>query len=402
MTDELLRFSALAAEAAASGVIARLTFSRPTEKDAPIKVTASQYTSDTGALMVKIESFLSDGKNIRKNYTADEVGPIFESLSEQYRQGNLTVGGKEAQYIVSKKGKVTLSGEAAARRELSSAVPAALGGTDKKKRYFWCGSEEWLTALGISDKNGRVHDKRQSKFRQINRFTELLDDVYGELPKEGELRVCDLCCGKSYLSFAVYEYLTKIQGRQVNMLCVDRKRDVIADCAAIAEAIGAAGLHFVAADVSDDTVYRNAFGEVASVDLTVSLHACDIATDIVLRRAVMMNSRLILSTPCCHHELYGKIKSAPLSFITSHSMLSQKLTDAVTDGLRVKMLEVEGYRTSTVELIDPDETPKNVLIRAVKRKKPVDRDRLISEYNATVAFLGLDGSYYDIYSHNAR
>ncbi len=176
------------------------------------------------------------------------------------------------------------------------------------------------------------------------------------------------------------------------MIGVDRKTDVIAYCEDVARKIGADGLSFVAADVSDDDVYKR-FGGV--VDLVVSLHACDIATDIVLRRTVKLGARVILSTPCCHHELYGKLRAPELSFITSHSMLSQKLNDAVTDGLRVKMLEAEGYKTSTVELIDPDETPKNVMIRAVKAR---GRDeRRISEYNAIVDFLGIGGSYYDIY-----
>ena len=182
------------------------------------------------------------------------------------------------------------------------------------------------------------------------------------------------------------------------MLAVDRKADVISYCRRVANDVGADDLHFVAADIADESVYDEAFGAGTAVDLTISLHACDIATDLVLRRAVKMRSRVILSTPCCHHELYGKIKSEPLSFITSHSMLSQKLTDAVTDGLRVKMLEVEGYRVETVELIDPDETPKNVMIRARLRKSHgYDRRRLTDEYNAIIDFLGLFGSYYDIY-----
>ncbi len=183
------------------------------------------------------------------------------------------------------------------------------------------------------------------------------------------------------------------------MLCVDRKRDVMEFCKGVSEQIGAEGLIFKTADIADDAVYDAAFGENARTDLVVSLHACDTATDLVLRRAVTMGARVILSTPCCHHELNGKIKCQELSFLTSHSMLSRKLTDAVTDGLRVMMLEAEGYRASTVELIDPDETPKNLMIRAVKRRRfgETDRAKKTAEYNDAIAFLGLDGSYYDIY-----
>ena len=391
------RFAQLASGAARSGVLSRVTFSRPSADGEELRVTATLYRSADGSVMVRADTALSDGKVIRKNYTPDESGAYFKLLSARYRQGNLSAGGAEAQYMVSKKGKATLSGERAVSDAISSAAPTVVGDADTKQRYFWDGGEDFLVALGISDKNGRVHDKRQSKFRQINRFTELLDDVYGSLPSEGTLTVCDLCCGKSYLSFAVYAYLTAVRGRSVRMLGVDRKRDVIEYCESVAREIGADGLHFVAADVSDDNVYGQ-FGGRA--DLVVSLHACDIATDIVLRRAVELDARVILSTPCCHHELYGKVKSAPLSFITSHSMLAQKLNDAVTDGLRVKMLEAEGYRVATVELIDPDETPKNVMIRAVKKRGQRNRDKLIGEYNAIVDFLGIAGSYYDIYREN--
>ncbi len=397
--SDISQFTSLISGAIETEALSRLTFSRPMRADLPTKVTSSLYRSKGGEVMVATESMMADGKCIRKNRSKHDAAEHLSSLTAEYRQGNLAVGGREAQYIVSKKGKVSVSGIGAVREALSSPSAAPISvGADNEKRYFWQGDEPWLIALGISDASGRVHDKRRSKFRQINRFTELLDDIYGELPPEGELNVCDLCCGKSYLSFAVYEYLTEKRGRRVNMLAVDRKRDVIEYCAGVAASVGAEGLRFVAADIADESesVYDDAFGKDAKVDLTVSLHACDIATDLVLRRAVKLSSRVIMSTPCCHHELYGKIKSAPLSFITSHSMLSQKLTDAVTDRLRVKMLEVEGYKVETVELIDPDETPKNVLIRA-RRRLSADREKLMSEYNSIIEFLGLSGSYYDIY-----
>ncbi len=398
LTSPKDRFVSLAADASGTGAIRRLTFSRPKQKaDAP-KVTVTQYRSSSGEIMLRLDTFYDDGKNVRKNSPVSDAWKIFGTLFDAYKQGNLSLGSAEAQYMTSKKGASTVTGEVVVRAALASGICGELGSTDKEKRYFWRGDEPWLIALDISDKNGRVHDKRQSKFRQINRFTELLDDVYCELPADGRLTVCDLCCGKSYLSFAVYEYLTKIRGRDVLMLCVDRKRDVIDYCGGVAALIGAHGLRFVAGDVSNEAIYDDVFGEGEHVDLVVSLHACDIATDIVLRRAVKLGTRVILSTPCCHHELNGKIKAPELQFLTAHSMLARKLTDAVTDGLRVLMLEAEGYKTSTVELIDPDETPKNLMIRAVRKKAAKGREKLVSEYNAAIAFLGLSGSYYDIYS----
>ncbi len=397
MQNEIMRFSQLAEHAAIAGALRKVTLSVPST-DAPYKkVTLSLYVDSSDSLMVSAEMLQDDGKMIRKNHAPDSIRSLLSELLPKYSRANLLTPSAEAQLMTSKKGKTTLIGEANVKRALESGELAQTKtGNNDKKKYIFDGGEKWLYLLGISNSDGRIHDKKQSKFRQINRFTELLDDVYDKLPQTGTLNVCDLCCGKSYLSFAVYEYLTAHKHRTVNMLGIDRKRDVIEYCNETAKKIGADGLHFVAADIGEDKVYTDAFGD-GDIHLTVSLHACDIATDIVLRRAVLMKSRIILSTPCCHHELYGKLNSQPLCFITDHSMLAQKLNDAVTDGLRVRMLEVEGYRVDTVELVDPEETPKNILIRAVKRKNSVNREKLAEEYKKIIEFLGLSGSYYDIY-----
>ncbi len=208
-SDAARAFVSLAVKAASAGALKKLTFSRPKPGAGAFKAAASEYRSASGELMIKLEYLLEDGKNIRKNVRLEDAGKTIAELSSSYKQGNLILDGAEAQYLTSKKGKTTLSGIRRAELALESEAARELGGADREKNYFWHGGEGWLIALGISDKNGRVHDKRQSKFRQINRFTELLDDVYGELPETGTLNVCDLCCGKSYLSFAVYEYLTK-------------------------------------------------------------------------------------------------------------------------------------------------------------------------------------------------
>lgn len=234
---------------------------------------------------------------------------------------------------------------------------------DRDKQYILQGDEPFLRLLDICDERGRVRDKRQAKFRQINRFLELVRDCLGDLPAEGPLRICDLCCGKSYLSFATYHYFANILGREVRMTGVDLKPDVIAYCSGVAKRLGWDGLEFLCGDVS-----RYSAG--GAVDLVVSLHACDIATDFVLERAVAWRAKVILSTPCCHHELNHHIDCAALSFITEHSMLRQKLCDAATDALRLKYLEAHGYRVSAPELIDPEETPKNIMLRGIREQNP--------------------------------
>ncbi len=179
---------------------------------------------------------------------------------------------------------------------------------------------------------------------------------------DGELTVCDLCCGKSYLSFAVYHYFANIKQYKVTMTGVDLKADVIEHCNKTAAALGFDGLQFVCMDIKE-------FVPETLPSLVISLHACDIATDLVLTKAAEWKTDVILSTPCCHHELNHHINCPPLSFVTDYSMLRQKLCDAATDALRLCRLEAQGYATMALELIDPDETPKNIMLRAVRKKK---------------------------------
>lgn len=287
----------------------------------------------------------------------------------------------------SKGGKEILLGASpilAALKPSGTAAPkrVTLGGNDRVKNRILTGAEPFLIKLEVSDPNGRVHDKKQSKFRQINRFLELIRDVEDNLPASGTLRICDLCCGKSYLSFAVYHYFSVIKGRDVRMVGVDMKAEVMDDCNAIARSLHMDGLSFVCADVS---LYD--FGE--PVDMVISLHACDTATDLVLDKAIEWRAKLVLSTPCCHHELNRTLNCEPLSFIADHSMLRQKLCDAATDALRLKRLEANGYEVSALELIDPEETPKNVMLRGILRYNPDSARcrKAAEEYKAARAFL---------------
>ena len=202
---------------------------------------------------------------------------------------------------------------------------------------------------------------------------------------QDRLCVCDLCCGKSYLTFAIFWYFTEILNKKVEMYGVDLKKDVIEYCSSVAEKLGYKGLHFECGDVSN-------FTPPDMPDLVVSLHACDVATDYVLAGAIKNRAKVILSTPCCQHEIQNQLKCNALSLITEYSLLKQKLAVAATDALRAKMLEIHGYKVTVCELIDPEETPKNVLIRAVKRERPIQGitvKKLIDEYNSTCDFLGI-------------
>lgn len=335
-----------------------------------------------GERIFQLTTFMSDGKAIHRNYTLAEAPSVFASLAvEGCRQTNLLAPVGECEIKLSKKGKLFVADRIAVDSESASA-----SSHDHDKRYLIDAREhsEFLSALGVCDQNGRVFDKKRAKYRQINRFLELLDDVYGELPSEGLLTVCDLCCGKSYLTFAVYYYLTKLKGRSVQMYGVDRKTDVMEFCSALAKKLSCEGLTFLAMNIED-------FTPPAAIDLVISLHACDIATDIVLAYAIRQKAKVILSTPCCQHELFHTVKSPELDFIMRYSILGQKFCDAATDALRALRLEAEGYQTEALELIDPEETPKNVMIRAIRSKKiqPKKKELAMEKYRAALTLLGV-------------
>jgi predicted RNA methylase len=369
--------------AAQKGAIKKAVLSKPTDA-ANVKCTLT-LRHVGGKTVLQAETLRADNKALHQNIAPDDLSRIGEVASD-WAQINLITTLGDCELRSSKKGKVTLLGGDKLSRALAEndAPCAKIESNNREKNYILSGNEPFLKLLDVSDESGRVRDKRQSKFRQINRFLELIRDCLSHLPSEGTLRICDLCCGKSYLSFAAYHYFTMVLGRDVRMTGVDLKPDVVAYCNEVAKKLNFNGLEFLCGDV-------NKYECDEHVHLVISLHACDIATDFVLNKATEWQADVILSTPCCHHEMNHTIDCEALSFITEHSMLRQKLCDAATDALRLKRLEACGYTVCALELIDPEETPKNIMLRALKRRNfdqnSTEAKRLQEEYLAAKAFL---------------
>ncbi len=371
--------------AAECKALKKATFSK--SKDKSIIKTVLTLKNISGKTCLQAESFHSDNKAKHKNIALDGAAhSILCEMIDLHMQVNLITTAGECEYKSSKSGKITLIGVSALTAKLSSSsvVEAEIKGNNHQKNHIIDGSAPFLQHLGVSDTNGRIYDKKQSKFRQINKFVENVRDIYSHLPEEGELVVYDLCCGKSYLSFAVYHYLKNVMGRDVKMYGVDLKADVIDYCNSVAREVGFDGLEFFCEDITKYECERKPH-------LVISLHACDIATDIVLQKAIDEEARVILSTPCCHHELNHTINCKSLAFVTEYSMLRQKLCDAATDALRLKKLEANNYSCVAMELIDPEETPKNILLRAIKKPNtPANLKRAQAaqqEYEAAKTFL---------------
>ncbi len=380
---------ALIVRTAECGVLKKAILSKPDSSE--IKKTVLSLREISGIEMLQAESFYADNKAKHKNIDKNNEEELFQLISG-YSQINLYTTIGDCEYKISRSGNAVLLGGDKLLRKLDNIDGIGVEqikridpvGNNKKKNYILCGDEPFLKLLEVSDKNGRVYDKKQAKFRQINRFLELVRDIEGHLPESGALRICDLCCGKSYLSFAVYHYFAVIKGREVKMTGVDLKSDVIEYCSSVASQLSFDGLEFLCGDV-------NLYNTEDKVDMVVSLHACDIATDIVIGKAIEWEARVILSTPCCHHEMNRLLDCESLKFISDYSMLRQKLCDAATDALRLKLMEANGYETAALELIDPEETPKNIMLRGIKKqnfdKNSEKAHALYAEYEKTYRFL---------------
>jgi len=372
-------------------ILQKLTLSKCEDKS--VTKATGRLIEIKGNLYLALEHFFENGKVTQKNIPAEEAAEIISSLiPDSFKQLNITTSNGNCEVKVSRKNKITIIDHI--KRESTDTVCLT---HNREKQYIIPADSpvDFLIALGVQDPTGFIYDKKRSKFRQINRFLEIVSDVEDHIVSGNDLYILDLCCGKSYLSFALYYYFTTLRGYTVTMDCVDLKKDVIDFCAALADKLHYSGLHFIAGDIRSFPIQR-------TPDLTVSLHACDIATDIVLAKGIDSGSRVILSTPCCHHEMMHQLKPQGIftDFLLEHSILKQKLADAATDALRCKVLEINGYDVTALELIDPEETPKNVLIRAIKRKNVNAKrtDELKKQYQQICELLGIHPYLQDGYT----
>lgn len=279
---------------------------------------------------------------------------------QTYKQLELHATTKEAHVLISKKGKITMK-----EKEIKSGscLKAADLSHNKKKKYILEPNQkvEFLVDLGVQTKEGRIVNARYDKFRQINRFLEFIEDILPQISKEREISILDFGCGKSYLTFAMYYYLKVLKGYQVRITGLDLKEDVINNCNTLSKKYGYDGLTFSVGDIAN---YENGAG----VDMVVTLHACDTATDYALAKAIHWGAKVILSVPCCQHELNGQIQNEILAPVFKYGLIKERMAALFTDVIRAQLLESEGYEVQILEFIDMEHTPKNILIRAVKGK----------------------------------
>ena len=290
------------------------------------------------------------------------------AMGNEFKQLNSWDEKHEHMIRISTKGKPSYSHRAAAGK-----VQINESNNRKKNYILQEGVDiEPLRDMGIFTSEGRVVSSMQDKYRQINRFIEMIDDEVSKLPKKDELRVIDFGCGKSYLTFILYYYLTVVKGVKVRMTGLDLMADVIKKCNEAARKYNYDGLNFELGDI-------NGYKPDGDIDIIVTLHACNTATDFALYNAIKWNSKLIFSVPCCQHELNSQMKSENLNLLTRYGIIKERTAALMTDAVRANLLEECGYRTQLLEFVDLEHTPKNILIRAVKRNNSKADPRYLKE-----------------------
>lgn len=340
----------------------QMTISGPRNKEGIRKIKIRPVMLK-GELKYQVSETLGQ-KELHHNYRKEELIPYVQQKMEgQFRQLQMEGGSARGSVLVSKKGKMTIQVKemqgSCCKQEVS------LEHNRKKKYLLQEGIPvPFLIDLGVMNQEGRILKPKYDKFKQLNRFLEFIEDVLPKLDREREITVLDFGCGKSYLTFAMYHYLKELRGYDVKIIGLDLKADVIETCSGLARKYGYEKLQFLQGDIAS---YKG----TGRVDMVVTLHACDTATDYALAKAVAWDASVILSVPCCQHELNGQISNEILEPVFSYGILRERFAAILTDGLRAKILESQGYDTQILEFIDMEHTPKNLLIRAVKSSKGV-------------------------------
>lgn len=334
--------------------VKKIIISNPTRNTNEFKKLVVEIKSGVKYQISKYTKTQVFHENLSKKDIASRCYELTEGL---FKQINGMSDSEEHIILISKKGKATYK----VKKKADDKVVLNKKALEGKKNYIL---EEGmkippLVDMGVFTSDGSVVKSKYDKYKQINRFIEILDDgiSQGNITK---LNVIDFGCGKSYLTFVVYYYLTKIKNIEVNMIGLDLKESVIKNCNEAAKKYGYDNLHFELGDING---YKTPF----DVDMVITLHACDTATDFALYNAVMWNAKMIFSVPCCQHELNKQIKTEDLNILSRYGIIKERFCALATDAIRANILECQGYKTQILEFVDFDNTPKNLLIRAVRR-----------------------------------
>lgn len=342
------------------------------------QIIISNPRSREQALKVKVRPVLLKGKInfqetitrgtqvFHENFTKEEIQErIIQYMQKEFRQLEAVSVDGRLTALVSKKGRITVK---CTRQSEASKILPDMSHNRAKQYLLQEGTPvPFLVDLGVQTGEGMIVRSRYDKFKQINRYLEFVEDILPTLDKEETVHIIDFGCGKSYLTFALYYYLHEVKGMDTMITGLDLKADVIEKCNRLAKSYGYEKLHFYQGDI-------RTFEGAEQVDMVVSLHACDTATDYAIKKALDWNAKVLFAVPCCQHEVNRQIDSELLQPVLKYGLLKERLSAILTDAVRANLLEKAGYDTQVLEFIDMEHTPKNILIRAVKKENPSQKD----------------------------
>lgn len=356
-------------------------FTTPKNKSSYKKVIA-EIVHIKGVNHIQLEKFTSE-QVFHENLLFYDAYTAIDKLMNEYSNINLFTEDNDYQIIVSKKGKIKIS-----KKEPSKILNTKEH--DNKKQYIINENQpcDFLIHLGVMNEEGKVYAKKYDKFKQINKFLEIVHDSVKNKEIQEDFMIIDFGCGKAYLTFALYYYFYNIRKVNVKIIGLDLKEEVIEFCNETAKELKYENLKFIHGDIRDFE-YKN------NVDMVVTLHACDIATDAALLKAIRWDAGIILSVPCCQHEFYDKIKNENLTPMLKHGLIKERMSSLVTDSLRGLFLETKGYKVQLTEFISMEHTPKNILIRAIKTNKDIKKAE--AEYEQFKHFWNLDDLFIEKY-----
>ena len=350
------------------------TISQPRQKSNELKRVKLKPVELKGAYTIQLE-YQYERILKHENVPLEQFAPHFDTLLEKFRQIHAQFTDQSVQVQLSKKNKVLWKSD---KQAVAKKVDLS---HNRKKRYLLDDTTPYpfLIRLGVQTEDGKVKKQKYDKFRQINRFVEFIDDSLHYLPKDRTIRILDFGSGKSYLTFALYHYLKVEKGLDIRVTGLDLKKEVIEECNRIASDLGYEDLEFLVGDIND-------YNKETSVDMVVTLHACDVATDMALARAVRWGAKVILSVPCCQHELNRQLHAPALDVMLQHGLIRERFASLATDSIRAELLSLVGYDTQLLEFIDMEHTPKNILIRAYYTGKKGTAEQR-ARYNAFTELL---------------
>ena len=350
------------------------TISQPRQKSNELKRVKLKPIELKGVYTIQLE-YQYERILKHENIPLDAFAPHFNLLLEQFRQVHAQFTDQSVHVQLSKKNKVLW------KSDKQTAVKEVNLSHNRKKQYLLDDATPYpfLIRLGVQTEDGKVKKQKYDKFKQINRFVEFIDDSLQYLPKDRTIRILDFGSGKSYLTFALYHYLKVEKGLNIRVTGLDLKKEVIEECNRIATDLQYDDLEFLVGDIND-------YNDETSVDMVVTLHACDVATDMALARAVKWGAKVILSVPCCQHELNRQLNTPALDIMLQHGLIRERFASLATDSIRAELLSLVGYDTQLLEFIDMEHTPKNVLIRAYYTGKKATAEQR-ARYDAFITLL---------------